>query len=305
MNQPTRPANPHDRTFRKAMRDMDVAQEFLAQHLPQDIQKAIDKGSLQIRDSSSFIDERLLEKLTDVLYEVRFDGEPGYVNVLIEHKAHQEDIRLWALKAEVDIMVRHQQTHPKQPLPLIYTILVYHGEKPYRYSLDIRELVSAPKHLIDAYFLRPPHLVDLTTIEDKELQKHFRVGLLQFMLKHIYASDILPDLRRIMSLMRDVEQLGGKDAMFVETLIYYVASTGKINDLAQFKQLIEVELPETGEKMMGTVFEALRKEGGEKVRLQLAERMLKDKVSLEMTSRYTDLPIATLRALQETKETVC
>ena len=155
--------------------------------------------------------------------------------------------------------------------------------------------------MIDAYFLKPPHLVDLTTIDDKDLQQYARAGLLQYIQKHIFDGDILPSLKAAISWMHDVERLGSKDATFVQTLVYYVASTGQIHDLAQFKQIINSELPETGGKMMGTVFEALREEGREEARLQLAKRMLKNsKLSPNEISQHTDLPIATLRELQET-----
>jgi len=75
--------NPHDRFFRTSMGNPRVALQFIAKHIPPHIAEKIDKASLQLMPGN-FIED-LQEWKTDLLYQVTFQGAPGYIYLLIEH----------------------------------------------------------------------------------------------------------------------------------------------------------------------------------------------------------------------------
>ena len=79
-------------------------------------------------------------------------------------------------------------------------MVVYHAETAYPYSTDIKDIVDAPRILIDRYFLKPFQLIDLARIEDEELKTHAWSGVMEFVMKHIFARDILPYLQDIMQI---------------------------------------------------------------------------------------------------------
>jgi len=321
-----KPHNPHDAIFRKTMSDIRVAREFMLQHLPKEVIAAMDQKALRLCEGT-FIDKSLRKQFSDVLYSARFNGKLGYIYLLIEHQSVADKMMPWRiLQYTINIMQKHIETHNTNVLPLVFPLVLYHGKEKYKHSTDIRDLIAAPQTLIDAYFLKPFHLIDLTTIEDEELREYLWSGILQYIEKHIYARDILPHLRAAEQWFRILEALGAET--LTQSLLYYVGEAGKISDLAEFRTIILEMLPETGEKVVNA-FEQLRTEGfqqgqtegmemgrtlglqeGEKRgALQIAKRMLiaDEDVELDFVAQITSLPLTTIRELQaeiESLETV-
>jgi len=300
-----KPPNPHDRLFRKAMKNPTVAKEFFTLHLPQDIQSAITPDSLTLCNDS-FIDDALREQITDILYSAKFGEDTGYLYTVVEHKSYARNLCLWTLKATVEIMIRHAQTHKTDKLPLVFPIIFYHGKQPYSYSTDIRDFITAPQALIDKYFLQPFHLVDLNTIDDKVLRQYLWAGILQTTQKHIFDRDFLPHLRTMLQWLRTLQEQGQSGEELVENLLYYIGGRGGVDDHATFEQLVYEQLPEMREKM-STVFEQLRQEGAEQgaeqARQQMAKRLLaRGNLPIDEISHLTDLSPEAIRSLQETTE---
>jgi hypothetical protein len=67
---------------------------------------------------------------------------------------------------------------------------------------NIKDLVDAPKHLVDAYFLKPFTLIDLTRIEDEVLKKTTWAGVMELILKHQPIIQQKKTIEPIMTIMR-------------------------------------------------------------------------------------------------------
>ena len=65
-----------------------------------------------------------------------------------------------------------QQNPKTKTIPLVVPLVVYHNKKSYPYSTNVKDIVDAPRELIEEYFLKPFLLVDLTKIADEELKQH-------------------------------------------------------------------------------------------------------------------------------------
>ena len=75
----------HDEFFRFSMANHKVIREFLENHLPANIKEKINLSTIK-QEKESFIDDKLKEQITDILYSVNFDKQSGYIYFLIEHQ---------------------------------------------------------------------------------------------------------------------------------------------------------------------------------------------------------------------------
>ena len=83
--------NPHDRFTRTMMTNQKVVREFFEVHLPKNIKNILDFSSIQpLKDS--FIGDKLRLKIADLLYEVEFNGETGFIYILLEHASTPQEI---------------------------------------------------------------------------------------------------------------------------------------------------------------------------------------------------------------------
>ncbi len=82
--------NPHDKFFREMWSRQEVARDFLANYLPDDVLQYVHLESLQI-EKDSFVDEHLREQFSDLLYRVGLsEGKDGFVYMLFEHKSYPD-----------------------------------------------------------------------------------------------------------------------------------------------------------------------------------------------------------------------
>lgn len=77
-------STPHDAAFKGFMSKIDNARDFFDIHLPGHIKQLCDFKTLAITNSS-FIDNQLRTRLSDVLYTVETQQGEGYIYMLVEH----------------------------------------------------------------------------------------------------------------------------------------------------------------------------------------------------------------------------
>ncbi len=310
------PTSPHDRTFKKIIKNLIVARDFFDQNLPADVKAVVNLDTLALT-SENFIDDSFKESIADVIYTVKFGEHPGYLYCQIEHKAHQEDLCLWALRKKIDIMQRHCVIHNTKRYPLVYIIAVYHAKTPYAYPLDLCEATDSPHAITDDYLLKPLRLIDLNVISDEQLRQHKWAGILQYVQKHIRAKDFLPFLKQqitpwLRHLNEENEQLG---RMLIDTLLYYIGEQTSIEGEV-FEQVVHQELPEIAGEVMQTLSEKWQqqglkrgleqglKQGTESALQQVAKRLLAHGLPVEDISYLTGLSSDTIGSFVEINEEV-
>lgn len=115
----TNKLSPHDRFTRSLMTNKKVVEEFFKANLPAHIQKAIDFSSIKPR-KESFIDDHLKLQIADLLYDVKFHDQPGFLYILIEHASKADPLLPFRLlKYMVAIMDHHLKTTKEQKLPFM------------------------------------------------------------------------------------------------------------------------------------------------------------------------------------------
>ncbi|WP_050632171.1 Rpn family recombination-promoting nuclease/putative transposase [Bacillus andreraoultii] len=70
--------NPHDKFFKEPFGDVTVTKDFLTNYLPESIMEMIDVNTLE-PEKDRFINEKLKENFSDLLFKVNICGNEGYL----------------------------------------------------------------------------------------------------------------------------------------------------------------------------------------------------------------------------------
>ena len=185
----------HDRLSKLYFQDKSFTKAFLKTHLPKELQQRLNLDTLEIK-KASFVDEKLREYLSDVLYSVnRTDNHKAFMYFLIESESNPT--RLTPFKAfeyVIQIMRQsliEQEKQGKTPkLPLVYPILYVTSEKGFNGTTDLFELFDDPE-LARQYFLKPMQLVDLAKLAENDIKQHGKVvAALELIQKAIHLRDV-------------------------------------------------------------------------------------------------------------------
>lgn len=301
-------SNPHDQFFRKALEDKRVATEFLRTYLPADLCDQIDFNTLTLQPRSQTNAVRK-ESIVDVLFKTRIGGKDAYLYLLLEHQSTPDPLMSFrVIEYTINAIRDHLKKHKTSKIPLIYPLVVYHG-KPCEFITDIRDLVDAPRELVDHYFLKPFQLLDLSKISDEELKKNIWSGIMAFALKHIFERDMLPFLQEIAPILKKIDRSNGQD--FVGIVLQYIVERAELSDENAFFELINTHISdETGERIM-TLAERLvlkgklegQREGELKGvlegKLETAQEMINQGLDLNLIAKVTHLPLDKIKALKK------
>lgn len=248
----------HDAIFKQFLSDIDIARDFLASHLPQEVKQRCDFSTLQLT-SSTFVDEALRSRLSDMLYAVRTTQGCGYIYCLIEHQSRPDKcMALRLLRYSLAAMQQHlaQGNHD---LPLVVPLLFYQGSRsPYPYSLnwlDGFEDAALARQL----YTSPFPLIDLTIIPDEVIKKHHRVALLELVQKHIRTRDMLELVADIRFLLYRWHLPPAQH----RALMLYISQVGKTDNLGELMNAIAIPDTSHQEENMETIAKQLKRIGFE------------------------------------------
>ena len=245
---------PHDNFCKAALSDIRVAKSVLSKHLPAEISAMVNFDTLEVTNAT-FINEHLRKQESDILFKADIAGKVGYLYILLEHQSSPDKlmpVRLFRYMAEIlnTHLNNHADNASKQlPLPPVFPIVIYNGNRPYNYSKNLFSLFGEYGDLMQRVFCDDFKLIDLSTIPDTELKQDIWGGLMCFLMKHIYAADSLPYLEEIQDSLQLIEHQGGGKLLI--SMLTYVISTGSISDDDRLHRLLrKALLPKTGAEIM-------------------------------------------------------
>lgn len=122
--------HPHDRFFRAAFSQLPVVKDFLRNFVPQELIQNLKLDSLT-QVEASYLDKRLKEHLSDVVYDCQYGEEQVTITLLFEHKSYLTNLPwLQLLRYLLNAYDSQRRNHPKaKSLNPVIPIVVYHGEK--------------------------------------------------------------------------------------------------------------------------------------------------------------------------------
>ena len=139
-------SKPHDHLFRTVFGEKAEAAGLLRAHLPATVSRELVWSSLRWQ-SVSFIDDRLRDSESDLLYAIerKGGGAPAWLYVLLEHRSTPDAwLRLRLLKYSIRIWERDRRRHPNEEhLRPIVPLVFYQGERRWRHACEFSELFSA------------------------------------------------------------------------------------------------------------------------------------------------------------------
>lgn len=303
-------AHPHDKFVKKVMSELKVAHDIIMQRLPRDIYAVIEKDTLAL-EPGSFIDNELKKYATDILYSARIAGEMGYIYFLIEHQSQPDKLMPFRILRYITrIITQHLEQNPtskqqEKPLPLVIPLVLYTGAQPYSYTMNINDLVQGPRKLIDDYFLKSFHLVEMKDIDDSQMHDFVWGGFVDFVLKYNTLRQLKPHLDDMKAMIKALNEQSGFE--LIKVAIEYIFNTNdEFEDPKQFvHEIAEALTDQSGENVMATMAQILREEGKMEGRIEGIEQgieqgeirgistvalaMLKEGADLDFIAKVTKL----------------
>ncbi|MCP5500600.1 MAG: Rpn family recombination-promoting nuclease/putative transposase [Leptospiraceae bacterium] len=257
--------NIHDKFFKSLMTEKENAIDFFQNYLPPELLKEIDLETLEL-EKESFVDDKLKEGFSDVLYRVKIHQKNGYLYTLFDHKSRPgKYTALQLLKYILSIWERHLKLNKNRgKLPIVLPIVLYHGKSRWRSGTSLKPIIE---HL-PAYESYIPdfqyRLYDLSKYSDEEIKGNVILQTAFHLLKNIFSSELEERLPRIFKLFEKLQDESRALRWIEITMRYLVRSSTEIT-LDSLKKVAEnINLEGVSKNTMPTIAETLIKEGYEK-----------------------------------------
>lgn len=98
---------------RNVLSDLRLAREFFTLHLPKHILNAIDLATIELLPTV-YVDEKLQEYRSDLLYRVKFPESADYLYIIVEHQSKPEKWMPIRINKYVALIV-DRYLHKKMP----------------------------------------------------------------------------------------------------------------------------------------------------------------------------------------------
>ena len=300
--------NPHDLLAKVSLKDKVIAQAICQGHLPCEVTQRIDFETFRPCDTEH-VSSHLNKLHSDIVYECRIDGDSGYVYMAIEHQSTADQLMSFRhLQYEVALMDAHLKRGYKK-LPTVISLCLYHGRpSPYPYSTDIYDCFENPD-FARQYALKPFHLIDLTNIHDKVLEKHGSAALFEMLLKYQRKKSIMQLITRLAKsglLRTTIENVHSSN--YFRTVLDYITTIEEDPhyDMDAFLAMLTETLPKQvddimtlGDRLIERGVQKGIEQGIENERLNIAKNMLcSKKFSEQEIVSLTRLSLKQLRTLQ-------
>jgi len=263
--------NPHDKFYKTVFSDIAVARDFLKNYLPESVLKMVELNDLELQ-SGSYVDEKLSEGFSDMLFRTTINNRDGYVYFLFEHKSYPDRlaalqlltyiVRIWNQKVN-----RENNTH----IPVIIPMLIYHGKSKWNVGtlkdliLDYDALPEEARQMIPDF---NSQIYDLSQYSDEEIKGDAILRITLSVLRDIFQKNGDEFTSTILKASQALSELTEHRTgiQYFETYIHYILKSGVGLSNEQLDMVIN-ELSDSfkeGSEVAMTLAESLRDEGFEK-----------------------------------------
>ena len=307
-------SKPHDHLFRAVFREETEATGLLRAYLSEAVSRELLWSSIEVQ-AVSFIDDRLRESESDLLYAIqrKAGGAPVWLYVLLEHQSTPDVwLRLRLLKYSIRIWERDRRRHPKEEqLRLIVPLVLYQGERGWRIACEFSELFAEELRSWPGVPRYEHLLVDQTEVGPDELRGELRGRIAQLAMMAAYRTS-WPLLQRLVPLLAELGRGGGNED--VRRIVVYIAATTREPERwHRFADAVRQQVP-GGAELMNKTLEMLeiygevrkqefRREGELRGKVLTIEGFLGRDAPWSMIEAATGIDEATFRRLKHQVET--
>ncbi|GLI51922.1 transposase [Tepidanaerobacter syntrophicus] len=261
--------NPHDKFFKEIFGNVEVAEDFFTNYLPQSILDIIDLKTIELQ-KDSFINKDLEESFSDLLFKVNINNTQGYIYFLFEHKSYpSKDIAFQLLKYMIEIWETKVRKEQLNKLPIIIPLVIYHGKERWKASTALKEMINGYDKLAEDVKIYIPNyeylLYDISRFTDEEIKGKAQLKIFFTTVRDIFTKSgkgAWDSIDRAIAYLKELEDKQTATEYF-ETLMRYIFSVDKSltsSDANEIIKRIETTYPEGSEVVM-TLAEKLREEG--------------------------------------------
>ena len=200
--------NPHDAAFKSAFQKRELAESFFRNYLPERIRRHIDFTHLEITNKS-YVDEKLREKHSDIVYKTKINGQPAFLYILFEHQTSPDPVMVFRLLCYiVNIWKEHIDQNPKEKcLPVIFPAVLYHGKRKWNSARTLANLIAGDEVFSEYIPDFTYELYDLGDFKDEILLlgSHMALNVVLYLFKHIFDPDFSEILGQAIRLLQKIE----------------------------------------------------------------------------------------------------
>lgn len=261
--------NVHDKFFKETMGDVSTAKDFLTHYLPNNIMKIVDVNTLEPQ-KDSYINKKLEENFSDLLFKVEINKKEGYLYFLFEHKSYEDKgIAFQLLKYMVEIWEAKMKKEKAKELPIIIPLVIHHGRSSWRIPSNLGAMLDGYEELSEELKIHVPNfeylLYDLTIYDDEDIKGNALTRIWMTLYRDIYTKDPNELLQSIFRSIHYLIELEDKQTglEYFETMMRYIFSAAKNitkKDVEKIIQRLETTYPE-GSDIAMTLAEMWRDEG--------------------------------------------
>lgn len=300
---------PHNLMVRAVLSDVAEAASFLQQHLPPEVNQALDWATLTLREGS-FVDEDLRASEADFLYEVRHGAgeDPVWIYVLLEHQSTPDRwMRFRLLKYCCRIWDMSFRVYPEQrALRAIVPLVLYQGERSWSYSREFADLFAESVRVWPGVPRFAHTLIDQSGMQPAEVQGTLKMQLMQVLLLAAAhpAADWMGEVARLLGTLAALPPSGGLN--YVRIFVVYLLATQDPAAVQAFQDVLRHQAPTVGEDLM-TYAQELRQEGrregrteGEsRAEVRIIENLLREGLKWPAIARITGITEAQFQGLKQ------
>lgn len=243
------------------MFDIPVAKDFFEANLSTDVLNQVDLNSLQL-SPGTLISRELVTRHTDILYRVNLkNGEKGYLYLLVEHQSTPDPVMAFRTPNYVMRILDSHINEAKNagiyplPLPIVFPIVFYKGEKAYteeRYLFNLFDKNGKVK--MEQIFTGPLNVQDVSLEANQDLRGQKWASLLNWCMRYSTQREFSSYLQDFGQFIRDIVALYGwreVDRNRIEILLNYIMAS--LNTSADSDTLIKALLAELPVELEGTI----------------------------------------------------
>ncbi|MEA3466121.1 MAG: Rpn family recombination-promoting nuclease/putative transposase [Thermodesulfobacteriota bacterium] len=257
--------NPHDAFFRTVFSDPEVTRSLLQHELPQQIAAQLDFSSIK-RQNGTHVSKMLQNTYSDMIFSIKLKNSESqaYIYTLFEHKSYVDNwCSLQLLKYMTYQWEEFHRQNPKDKLPPIIPLVLYHGKQGWRKN-DILDLldVDSPK-LLKSYTPQFDYILwDVAQMDRDRKELSLEVRAFLQIMYHITRHTLPETLPQITQLLAQVTQDRTTTLEKIETYLRYAINC---NDYIDEEDIaISLDTSNTKEELMPTLAQKWIDQGWER-----------------------------------------
>ena len=258
-------SNPHDQLFKAIFSDSTEVAALVRDTFPPEVVGLLDLSAVEAQPSD-FIDDALRAHLSDLRFRIPWRrGGHVHLGLLVEHQSSPDpEMPLRVLRYTLRAWEAAQaEPRPAGRLPVVITLVVFHGPRPWSAPRALSELYDAPPEALARLKPYLPEvnllLEDLTLTDDAEVPSDDGGKLALLLLRHAHMNDLWETLDENGALLRAL--LRRRGSLPTLQVLRYVIEVSESAPSEALRRRLFQDLPRDVKEDTMTYADMLREEG--------------------------------------------